>query len=333
MANDLARHITPGPGHDSLAFHFGCARCREERSLGQPGSRSGARRLGLGLAAVALMAAPLPSAFAGPPPPVVAPDQESEGVSDADDQTAQEPDGAALDPEGDDTRDAETGDPAVDGDGDDDAAGPLETPAAPDVVDPAEVQADAPAAQPPSPRAPAPPTQAPDSPAPLPHRAESPPSAPASPAPRSTAAPEDVRRNRAGEGRDHPSTARPQHKLGAVLERRGHPSLPAYATSIERQPSASAPKPLVAPSALSSARPPGRDGPTSPTAEATPHSASTRVIARGDTLWSIARERLGGRPTTAAIAREVQRLWDLNADRIGTGSPDLIITGQVLRLR
>ncbi len=34
----------------------------------------------------------------------------------------------------------------------------------------------------------------------------------------------------------------------------------------------------------------------------------------------------------AQVAVEVERLWQLNADRIGTGNPDLIYPGQELRL-
>jgi hypothetical protein len=33
------------------------------------------------------------------------------------------------------------------------------------------------------------------------------------------------------------------------------------------------------------------------------------------------------------IAREVDRLWQLNEDRIASGSPDLLYTGTRLRLR
>jgi hypothetical protein len=37
--------------------------------------------------------------------------------------------------------------------------------------------------------------------------------------------------------------------------------------------------------------------------------------------------------TDAEIAAEVSRLWYLNAPRIGTGDPNLILVGTVLRLR
>jgi hypothetical protein len=34
----------------------------------------------------------------------------------------------------------------------------------------------------------------------------------------------------------------------------------------------------------------------------------------------------------ASVAREVNRLWDLNRGRIGTGDPDLLPTGTRLEL-
>jgi nucleoid-associated protein YgaU len=56
-------------------------------------------------------------------------------------------------------------------------------------------------------------------------------------------------------------------------------------------------------------------------------------VRRGDSLWSIARAQLGGDASNARIAAEVQRLWALNARRIGTCDPNLIFPGQRLRLR
>lgn len=61
-------------------------------------------------------------------------------------------------------------------------------------------------------------------------------------------------------------------------------------------------------------------------------SSSVYVVEAGDSLWSIADERLGGDAAPARVAREVERLWDLNADRIRTGSPDLISPGDRLLL-
>jgi hypothetical protein len=42
---------------------------------------------------------------------------------------------------------------------------------------------------------------------------------------------------------------------------------------------------------------------------------------------------LGPSASPARIAREVDRLWRLNEDRIGTGNRDLLMVGTKLRLR
>ena len=57
------------------------------------------------------------------------------------------------------------------------------------------------------------------------------------------------------------------------------------------------------------------------------------TVQRGESLWSIASDMLGGDASVARVAREVNRLWELNADRIATGSPDLLFAGTRLRLR
>ena len=74
-------------------------------------------------------------------------------------------------------------------------------------------------------------------------------------------------------------------------------------------------------------------GATTPTRRARGADAARSVtVARGDSLWTIARERLGAGASSAAISREVQRLWNLNDVRIGTGDPNLIFPGQTLKL-
>jgi Tfp pilus assembly protein FimV len=57
------------------------------------------------------------------------------------------------------------------------------------------------------------------------------------------------------------------------------------------------------------------------------------VVRRGESLWSIASDLLGEDASTARVAREVSRLWELNENRIATGSPDLLFSGTRLRLR
>jgi outer membrane biosynthesis protein TonB len=57
------------------------------------------------------------------------------------------------------------------------------------------------------------------------------------------------------------------------------------------------------------------------------------VVRPGDCLSHIAQALLPAGADDAAIAAEVARLWHLNEDRIGTGDPDLIYPGTILRLR
>ncbi|HEU4705597.1 MAG TPA: hypothetical protein VFS64_00220 [Solirubrobacterales bacterium] len=59
----------------------------------------------------------------------------------------------------------------------------------------------------------------------------------------------------------------------------------------------------------------------------------TYLVRPGDCLWHIAAGLLPGGAGTQEIAGEVQRLWRLNEDRIGTGDPSLIYPGTELRLR
>lgn len=57
------------------------------------------------------------------------------------------------------------------------------------------------------------------------------------------------------------------------------------------------------------------------------------VVRPGDCLWHIAADLLSDSASTEAVAHEVERLWRLNEDRIGTGDPNLIYAGTELRLR
>jgi hypothetical protein len=57
------------------------------------------------------------------------------------------------------------------------------------------------------------------------------------------------------------------------------------------------------------------------------------VVRPGECLWTIAEGVLPAGASEARIAAEVHRLWRLNAARIGTGDPSLILVGTELRLR
>jgi hypothetical protein len=74
-------------------------------------------------------------------------------------------------------------------------------------------------------------------------------------------------------------------------------------------------------------------GTTQRTASRVSRGDRFHTVQRGESLWSIASDRLGNSASTDHVAREVSRLWELNAERIGTGSPDLLYAGTRLKLR
>ena len=56
------------------------------------------------------------------------------------------------------------------------------------------------------------------------------------------------------------------------------------------------------------------------------------VVQSGECLWTIAEDLLGANASPAEIAAMVDKLWSLNAERIGTGNPSLIHVGDRLVL-
>ncbi|MBS1886319.1 MAG: hypothetical protein JSU06_03935 [Actinobacteria bacterium] len=56
------------------------------------------------------------------------------------------------------------------------------------------------------------------------------------------------------------------------------------------------------------------------------------TVAPGDCLWTIAAALLRRGASSAEIEAEVAHLWQMNAARIGTGDPSLVLMGTVLRL-
>jgi hypothetical protein len=59
---------------------------------------------------------------------------------------------------------------------------------------------------------------------------------------------------------------------------------------------------------------------------------ATVVVRSGDSLWAIARRLVGPRASATAVQRRLVRIWDANAATIGTGDPNLIYPGTVLRV-
>jgi nucleoid-associated protein YgaU len=55
-------------------------------------------------------------------------------------------------------------------------------------------------------------------------------------------------------------------------------------------------------------------------------------VERGESLWAIARARLGARATNAEVAALVGRVWEANEHVLPSGDPDLIYPGERLEL-
>jgi len=57
------------------------------------------------------------------------------------------------------------------------------------------------------------------------------------------------------------------------------------------------------------------------------HATGSVKVQQGDSLWSIAQDRLGAGATPQKVLKEVDRLWSLN----DLQDPDVIYAGQHLR--
>ena len=99
---------------------------------------------------------------------------------------------------------------------------------------------------------------------------------------------------------------------------------PTYEAPVRTAPPEEAPAPERSPPATPPVQPSDAAG------SLTGHRVHT--VRAGECLWSIAAALLPGGANNAEIAAEVQRLWKLNADRIGTGDPNLLYVGTDLRL-
>jgi LysM domain len=351
--SSLTAHLLEAGDHGRLGFHPSCPVCRRERLFRPLSSEPVISRrvqaaLATGVLALAT-AAPGAAAASDPDrqrPGVVAPKQPPKhgagrpsggGADDPDfdpggetalpfDVGPEQPTPTEDDPLTDDGAPVET-EPV------DDPDAPFLSPDEPDQQAPSAEDAPVPptAAVPVTPVAPAPPEQAPVSPPTTP--AEDPAGAEQQDAERVAERPESPRR-----AKHDRATTRPD---GGVREE----TAPAAPQSPRPAPAAGVAPPIEVAKenaplrALETVPPPTQPVVVAQTGAAerdqapAARNARFHVVKSGESLWSIARKVLGPSASAAQIARKVDRLWELNEDRIGTGNRDLLMVGTKLRLR
>jgi hypothetical protein len=321
----LNRHLlTSTAAHSRLKPHPDCPRCagrlRDELARDKPSWLRTKATVAAGV--LALSSALPPSAAVATAP--AAQQEETSTVP------GEEPD---FDPGGDDSFQTELDLPAG-GDQNDDSEGPpLQSD--PDTDPDVEVDAEAPPAPeplpPPASAAPEPPPTglpptltvppvAPVPPSPAPPAAPTP-ATPVVPAPSEQRADNAPRADKVAERR---TAERPDHLPPPAQAPTGAPAVPATSPVAQADP--------VVATSVAAPEPSGAAGAGTPPAGGRIAADSYRVVS-GDSLWSIARRILGGEASNSQLAEEVTRLWVLNDQRIGTGDPDLLHVGTLLRLR
>jgi hypothetical protein len=324
----LSAHLRRPNDHGRLAFHPECPLCAGERLAGPlpPGAMLGRRSQALLASGVLAMATATPGvAFA------VDPNQQRDGTTPPEQGVAGAPPGdSGFDPGGESTDLPFDAGPApetpdtLESDEDSAALEPQavtgnETPA----VEPVDVD-----------QQPAPPTTAA---APLPPEAASPTPIPEQPSSAPTPEP--------------PATAPTQPETGATTpppqgasappradEQETEPKTTRRALETQRQPARASAEPYVAPATAPTTVQVAQTQPRPSSSPTNRRHAAKRgdrfhVVQRNESLWSIASDMLGESASPARIAREVNRLWELNSARIGTGDPDLLMAGTRLELR
>ena len=346
----LTAHLVESGGHGRLGFHPSCPVCCRERLFGSLASDPVVSRR----AQAALASGVLALSAVGPPVAVAQEsDQQLEGGS------------GAAQPE----TEAETGSGAVVAPGSDSNAGtapPTEVvpPAAPDLdpvtppeadegsvlqdvvpveTDPIEAPTAHPAPAPPADEGGAP-EAGPDLPPPAPEPGVAEPDSSVEapePAPTDAEGSETLDGSEPSVPAEHPN-GKPRAEQAGEAKPRANSQPPAESASA---PKPSAVPPPTAPTAPALAEPVEAAPPEAPVQTALasdpaspPPPASTPggrflVVQPGDSLWAIAKRLLGPNASPAEIARKVNRLWELNRERIGTGRPDLVLVGTKLRLR
>ena len=321
----LSAHLTASTAdHGRLSFHPDCPRCRAERLAGSLAADSlVSRRTHAALAAGLL-------AFTGAAPAAAGQVPELDEQQDAAPAPGGEPPGLQpdFDPGGADTFDVELaplpGGREAGGEEDEGLGAPVETEPTTDTEAPLLEGAPAP---------PAPAAEQPAAPAPQPPITASPVEPPAPPP--AAVAPPPTAPTPVAEG----EAPAPQPGPGETSTKRKTPKRPPKTNEVERRPmvgtSPAPPQENPAPVVQATAAPaPPTTVPVPPPSDPadTRISGPSYTVRAGDSLWSIARRLLGPDASAGRIAREVNRLWQLNEDRIGTGNPSLIHVGTVLKL-
>jgi hypothetical protein len=336
----LTTHLLEPGDHGRLGFHPRCPVCRRERLFGSLASEPLiSRRVQAALATGVLVlsvAAPGAAAAAGP-------DRQREGAAAPEQLRGDDIDAPDFDPGGETALPFEVApsptSPVVGGGSQDSGDGPpvesdpvvdpdahLLAPTTPATQPPTTPATQGPPTEPDAPVAPA--EVAPGSPAPPAGQRvtiEAPPGDPEVPTSRTApdaapkSAPEPMRE-------ESDRRRRPASATSAPAEPPRAPTI-----DVPQRPAPAAPLPAAAvaetvPVAQASA-------PSEASEPPLPETARWHVVEPGESLWSIARRLLGPDASLARIAREVDRLWELNRDRIGTGDPDMLMVGARLRLR
>jgi len=247
------------------------------------------------------------------------PDQEHEGTTPPEatlPDTATDPD---YDPSGDTTLPFDIGTPRDGGDDDTDDGAPVDAEPVQDLDAPA-IPLDAPTApalgtvdgsdEPVAPAEPGPPTP---QPAPAPDPATPPPAA-ANPQP----------------DPDRPATDRPSPKKAEKT--------PARTRTVDRDGERPVVRvtfpapPAVTPAPVAVTAEPVEAAPAADASDPARPGSRTHTVELGESLWMIASDLLGPGATDAEIATRVDRIYQLNTERIGA-DPNVLIAGTVLRLR
>jgi resuscitation-promoting factor RpfA len=323
----LTPHLLEPGDHGRLPFHPSCPVCRRERLHGTLSQEPVvSRRTQAVLASGVLAFSAGAPGLAG----AAAPDRQAEGIAAPEDPAVGEIDDPAFDPGGETSLPFETAPaPSETAEEDDGVGAPIDA----EPVDDPDGRLAPLAAEEGAPMA--------DDAAPVPEEVppatgdevsgatETPPSPPAEPPDTGEVTVPDPPADQS-ERRDS--------AYRAERERRHLDNVPAAGVHAQEEPVLQPPTPP----------PPADDGyitvPATQPAAATAAAAGPErgsslrgarayVVQPGDSLWSIAKRILGADASPARIAREVDRLWSLNQERIATGDPDLLHVGTDLRLR